>query len=308
MTIALIASTGGHLTQLHRMAATVAPDPQARHWITFDTPQSRSLLEGERVTYVPFMRSRDLRGALANVPEARRIVREIAPRAAYSTGAGIAIPYLVAAAARGAESVYIESAARTQSPSLTGRILSGMPRIRTVTQYAHLARGRWELGASVFDGFPTMPSRVAATEPEAAPRVLVLMGTLAFPFERLADAITAHLPADAEITWQVGDSVTPEGLPGEVHRYLDSTALAALAARSTAVVAHAGCGSALTALDAGVWPVLVPRRLDHGEHVDDHQTQIADELVRRGLAVRADVETLSPSVLVRDYRMARVHA
>ena len=44
------------------------------------------------------------------------------------------------------------------------------------------------------------------------------------------------------------------------------------------VVAHAGVGTALAALEVGKCPVLVPRRLAHGEHVDDHQVQIASEL------------------------------
>jgi UDP-N-acetylglucosamine transferase subunit ALG13 len=47
------------------------------------------------------------------------------------------------------------------------------------------------------------------------------------------------------------------------------------------------------ALEAGVAPILVPRESRHGEHVDDHQDQIAQELARRGLAIRAPVDELS---------------
>ncbi len=59
------------------------------------------------------------------------------------------------------------------------------------------------------------------------------------------------------------------------------------------VVAHAGVGTALAALEVGKCPVLVPRRLAHGEHVDDHQTQIAGELSRRGLALTVDADALT---------------
>jgi len=59
------------------------------------------------------------------------------------------------------------------------------------------------------------------------------------------------------------------------------------------VVAHAGVGTALAALEVGKCPVLVPRRLVHGEHVDDHQTQIATELGSRGLAVSAEADDLT---------------
>jgi UDP-N-acetylglucosamine--N-acetylmuramyl-(pentapeptide) pyrophosphoryl-undecaprenol N-acetylglucosamine transferase len=37
----------------------------------------------------------------------------------------------------------------------------------------------------------------------------------------------------------------------------------------------------------------VPRRLAHGEHVDDHQIQIARELARRGLSVSVDADALT---------------
>jgi UDP-N-acetylglucosamine--N-acetylmuramyl-(pentapeptide) pyrophosphoryl-undecaprenol N-acetylglucosamine transferase len=44
----------------------------------------------------------------------------------------------------------------------------------------------------------------------------------------------------------------------------------------------------------------VPRRLAHGEHVDDHQIQIAQELARRGLAVSVEADALT----VEDLRRA----
>jgi UDP-N-acetylglucosamine--N-acetylmuramyl-(pentapeptide) pyrophosphoryl-undecaprenol N-acetylglucosamine transferase len=61
------------------------------------------------------------------------------------------------------------------------------------------------------------------------------------------------------------------------------------------VVAHAGIGSALAALEAGRCPVLVPRERAHREHVDDHQAQIAAALDARGLAIAR-----SPAVLTRE--------
>jgi UDP-N-acetylglucosamine transferase subunit ALG13 len=42
--------------------------------------------------------------------------------------------------------------------------------------------------------------------------------------------------------------------------------------------------------------VIVPRRAAHGEHIDDHQVQIARELHQRGLAIACAVEDLSSTV------------
>ena len=65
------------------------------------------------------------------------------------------------------------------------------------------------------------------------------------------------------------------------------------------VVAHAGVGAALAACEVGRCPVLVPRRSAHGEHIDDHQTQIADELSGRGIAISVDVAALSTGDLAK---------
>jgi UDP-N-acetylglucosamine transferase subunit ALG13 len=52
-------------------------------------------------------------------------------------------------------------------------------------------------------------------------------------------------------------------------------------------------GTALAAFEVGSCPLLVPRRFSLGEHVDDHQIQIAEELGRRGLCVTVDADALT---------------
>ena len=54
------------------------------------------------------------------------------------------------------------------------------------------------------------------------------------------------------------------------------------------VVAHAGVGTVLAALNAGKRPVLVPRRREWGEAVDDHQVELAHRLAGCGLAYVVD--------------------
>jgi UDP-N-acetylglucosamine transferase subunit ALG13 len=67
---------------------------------------------------------------------------------------------------------------------------------------------------------------------------------------------------------------------------------------SDVVVAHAGVGSAIQAMSVGKAPILVPRRIEHGEHVDEHQEQIARRLSGLGLATMADVENLTADTLL----------
>ncbi|WP_416375826.1 glycosyltransferase [Pseudoclavibacter terrae] len=61
------------------------------------------------------------------------------------------------------------------------------------------------------------------------------------------------------------------------------------------VVTHAGVGTILSLLQDGIHPVVVPRRKERGEHVDNHQEQITT-LVKElnvGTAVEADGDLLA---------------
>jgi UDP-N-acetylglucosamine transferase subunit ALG13 len=49
------------------------------------------------------------------------------------------------------------------------------------------------------------------------------------------------------------------------------------------VVCHAGVGTIMTALKLGHRPIVIPRLQRYGEHVDDHQCDIAGRLAERGL-------------------------
>lgn len=63
------ASTGGHRSELHRLLPRMLAGAAAVDWVTFDTPQSRSLLAGERV--------RLARGIIAILPSGAEVIRKI---------------------------------------------------------------------------------------------------------------------------------------------------------------------------------------------------------------------------------------
>jgi exopolysaccharide biosynthesis glucuronosyltransferase PssE len=52
--------------------------------------------------------------------------------------------------------------------------------------------------------------------------------------------------------------------------------------RATLVISHAGAGTIIHAARAGVRPVVVPRLKRFGEHIDDHQSELAEALGRAG--------------------------
>jgi len=287
MTTVLVAANGGHLSQLHELADRIEGVGNDRLWVTFDSPQSRSMLRGQPTYFIKPIEERDVLGVLRGVGDARRVFSGTDVRAVVSTGSGIALSFLPYAAFRGIPAHYIESAARVGSPSLTGRLLQLVPGVRLYRQYPSAATGRWHYAGSVFDGFrpTTQLNRVIR-------RIVVMLGTGAHSFRRLAERLASCLPRDAEILWQTGS--TPVGdLPISARPLVPAAELEKAVAEADLVISHAGCGSALLALGAGKYPILVPRRREHGELVDDHQVELARFLDQRGLALCRTPDTLS---------------
>ncbi|WP_369406235.1 glycosyltransferase [Blastococcus aurantiacus] len=123
--------------------------------------------------------------------------------------------------------------------------------------------------------------------------VVVTLGTIqGYGFRRLLERLVTIIPADCDVLWQTGESDV-DGLPITAHPYLPQHELHSAMAQADAVIAHAGIGSALGALNAGRRPILVPRRSAYAEHVDDHQLQIARELHGRDLALYREALDLS---------------
>lgn len=117
----LVASSGGHLFQLLRLRDGWSPGD--RHWVTFDTTDARSLLAGESVSYAAHPTNRNLPNLLRNAVLAARLIVRLRPRAIVTTGAGVAVPFCWLGRLAGARIVYIESFARINGPSLTGRLV-----------------------------------------------------------------------------------------------------------------------------------------------------------------------------------------
>lgn len=290
MTRLLVASTGGHLTELVLLAPRLSPPSTEELWVTFDSKQSRTLLAGRNVQFIRETPPRDWRGVLANTKAARRTLRASTIETVISNGAGVALSFLPLARAQCIPSHYIECSARTEGPSVTGRILQRIPGIRLYTQHQELVNSKWGYAGSVFDSY----------EPEVVPtpptlqRVVVTIGTLDFTFRRLLDRLMETLPEHIDVVVQAGpDSSRIDWPSARVEAMMAPDELSSLMEQADVVVTHAGIGSALMAFEAGKSPILVPRRKSYGEHVDDHQLQIAQQFGDRGLAVVADASTIS---------------
>jgi UDP-N-acetylglucosamine transferase subunit ALG13 len=115
--------------------------------------------------------------------------------------------------------------------------------------------------------------------------IFVTLGTHEQPFDRALDLVS-ELPVDDEIVVQHGN--TPAR--GDLHNvewveYLELGALTNSMRHAEVVVTHAGVGSTVTAVKAGKRPVMLPRLARFGEHVDDHQLQLAERFAENDVGL-----------------------
>jgi UDP-N-acetylglucosamine:LPS N-acetylglucosamine transferase len=134
--IILACSSGGHVLQL--LALREAWQEFDHAWVTDDQADTRSLLAGERVTYVYGPTARNVVTLCKNVALAWRVIRKARPRVLLTTGAATAVPFAWVARLHGAKVVYVESLTRIDSPSLSCRLIAPVAS-RVYVQWPELA-------------------------------------------------------------------------------------------------------------------------------------------------------------------------
>jgi len=126
----------------------------------------------------------------------------------------------------------------------------------------------------------------------------VSVGNATQPFKRLLEAvgqIALHLPQPVFVQYGAGSMLACPGCAGIP--YLDMAAFEQRVQDTELLILHAGAGSVIHAVRAGKIPVIVPRRADLGELVDDHQLEFADELAKTGkVMVAHDAATMRVAV------------
>jgi beta-1,4-N-acetylglucosaminyltransferase len=122
--VVLICSAGGHLLQLWSLRS--AWERFSRVWVvaSFEQSDARSLLAGERLLFAHGPTARNLLNAFRNTVFAWRLLSALRPKAIVTTGAAVAVPFAWVAKVRRIPVVYVESLARTTSPSLSCRLIA----------------------------------------------------------------------------------------------------------------------------------------------------------------------------------------
>lgn len=148
--ILLISTPGGHLVQLATLRG--AWDGYDTAWVTGDTSDARSILEGERVYFGYGPAERSAVNLLRNLRLAWRLVRTLRPQLIVSTGAAMCVPFVWVGRALGVKVFYVESVTRIEGPSLTGRLVAPFAH-RVYVQWPEL-QGRMRGSSYVGSVFP----------------------------------------------------------------------------------------------------------------------------------------------------------
>lgn len=112
--------------------------------------------------------------------------------------------------------------------------------------------------------------------------IFVTVGTHHDPFTRLLDALDQLDPA--ELVVQYGPAQPPPGVD-RAEAFMPFTQMVEHFRAAEKVIVHAGVGSIICASREGHTPLVVPRRHDLGEHVDEHQADLTRALAARGSVV-----------------------
>jgi beta-1,4-N-acetylglucosaminyltransferase len=135
--VMLVCSPGGHLLQL--LSLEPAYEDLEATWVTLPGADVEHLLAGRDVLVAHGPTNRSLVKLLKNLPFAWNAVRRRDPDVIVSTGAGLAVPFFVVGRLLGRRLVYVESLTRSETLSVSGRLVYPLAD-RFFVQWPQLAR------------------------------------------------------------------------------------------------------------------------------------------------------------------------
>lgn len=131
--------------------------------------------------------------------------------------------------------------------------------------------------------------------------IFVTVGTHEQPFNRLVEAIDKlkeNKTITDEIIIQKGYSTY---LPKycECYDFLPYEKMIELQNKAKIIITHGGPSSFMYPLSIGKTPIVVPRQKEFEEHVNNHQLDFCEKIVKKGIniVVIKDIEKLSDIIL-----------
>ncbi len=121
MKVLLISSTGGHFQAMLRLHPFWRKHDCC--WVTFQTASTELILNGENVYWAHSPTNRNIPNLIRNFWLAFQVIRQERPQLILSTGAGVAVPFIIVAKLAGIRTAFIESFTRVQELSLSAKLV-----------------------------------------------------------------------------------------------------------------------------------------------------------------------------------------
>ena len=121
MKVALVGSSGGHLTHFY-MLKPFWQDKE-RFWVTFDKQDAQSILKDEKMYPCHYPTNRNIKNLIKNTILAWKVLRKEKPDLIISSGAAVAVPFFYLGKLFGAKLIYIEVFDRIDKPTMTGKMV-----------------------------------------------------------------------------------------------------------------------------------------------------------------------------------------
>jgi UDP-N-acetylglucosamine transferase subunit ALG13 len=145
------------------------------------------------------------------------------------------------------------------------------------------------------------PGDLNRRDPGVGCLIFVTVGNATQGFRRLLDAVDALAGKGTfngeEVLIQFGSNLDFQASHCNQEAFLQTERFAETMRTASLVISHAGSGTLLHAWQAGHTPVVMPRRKQYSELIDDHQVELVNALAAEGRVIAAyEPHELAPAI------------
>lgn len=121
MKVLLISSTGGHFNALQKLNNFWEQHDCC--WVTFPTNTTKVVLKNQKVYWAYGPTNRNLPNLIRNFVLAFKVILKERPQLILTTGAGVAVPFIIFGKLLGIKTAFVESYTRIKELSLSARLV-----------------------------------------------------------------------------------------------------------------------------------------------------------------------------------------
>jgi len=294
MKIAIICSHGGHLTELQYLVESY--NSHDYFFITYESERTKNI--HQKAYLLPNFGKEPLL-VFKEFPRMLKIIIKEKPDLIISNGAEIAIPFFYLAKLFRLPTIFFESYTRVNIPSVTGKLVYPIAD-NFIVFWSEILKSYGKKAKYWGNLLQLRPNDQIITKEKNT--ILVLTGMHYVAFDELIkaiDEIAFHTQENFLI--QIGNS---ECIPkyANYFRFKEYDEIIHLIKKSKLVI----CQGAMSAVDSiifGTPTIIIPRKKNRNEVINDHQVIFGEALERMGVVKISDFNTLENLLKEKSYSL-----